>query len=88
MAFLTHRILWAHRQPVTTGSEGMLGALGEALSDLNPTGRVFVHGETWNATSLSPVVTGKQVKVMRVQGMMLEVEEFRTPADPPSRRTA
>jgi len=88
MAFLTQRILWAHRQQVTTGLEGLVGTLGEALSDLNPTGRVFVHGETWNATSTSPVVSGKQVKVMRVQGMMLEVEEFRTPADPLSRRMA
>jgi membrane-bound serine protease (ClpP class) len=88
MAFLTQRIVWAHRQQVTTGLEGLVGTLGEALSDLNPTGRVFVHGETWSATSTSPVVSGKQVKVMRVQGMMLEVEEFRTPADPLSRRMA
>ncbi len=88
MAFLTHRILWAHRQQVTTGLEGLVGSLGEALSDLNPTGRVFVHGESWSATSSSPVARGKQVKVTRVQGMMLEVEELRTPAEPLSRRMA
>jgi membrane-bound serine protease (ClpP class) len=88
MAFLTHRILWAHRQQVTTGLEGLVGTLGEALSDLNPTGRVFVHGESWSATSSSPVARGKQVKVTRVQGMMLEVEELRTPAEPLSRRMA
>jgi membrane-bound serine protease (ClpP class) len=88
MAFLTHRVLWAHRQRVTTGLEGLVGSQGEALSDLNPTGRVFIHGETWNATSSAPVVSGKQVKVMRVQGMMLEVEELRTPADSVSRRMA
>ncbi|MCI0410907.1 MAG: nodulation protein NfeD, partial [Acidobacteria bacterium] len=88
MAFLTHRILWVHRQQVTTGAEGLVGSLGEALSDLNPAGRVFVHGESWSATSSSPVARGKQVKVMRVQGMMLEVEELRTPAEPLSRRMA
>lgn len=86
MAFLTHRVLWAHRQHVTTGAEGLVGARGEAMSDLNPSGRVFVHGESWSATSPAPVERGKQVKVLRVQGMILEVEELRTPSDPLARR--
>jgi membrane-bound serine protease (ClpP class) len=81
MAFLTHRVLWAHRQPVTTGSEGLVGSRGEALSNLDPVGKVFVHGETWNACSASPVSSGKQVKVLQVQGMMLHVEEVAAPID-------
>jgi membrane-bound serine protease (ClpP class) len=81
-------VLWAHRQHVTTGAEGLVGARGEAMSDLNPSGRVFVHGESWSATSPAPVERGKQVKVLRVQGMILEVEELRTPSDPLARRNA
>jgi membrane-bound serine protease (ClpP class) len=77
MAFLTHRVVWAHRQRVTTGEEGLLGEIGEALSDLELEGRVFVHGETWNARSRSVIRKGSRVKVVGVQGMMLEVEEHR-----------
>jgi len=77
MAFLTHRVIWAHRQRVTTGEEGLVGETGEALSDLDPEGRVFVHGEYWNARSRSPVRKGSVVKVVAVQGMMLEVKEHR-----------
>jgi membrane-bound serine protease (ClpP class) len=77
MAFLTHRVLWAHRQRVTTGEEGLVGERGEALSDLDPEGRVFVHGEYWNARSRSPIPKGTVVKVVAVRGMMLDVEEHR-----------
>lgn len=77
MAFLTHRVVEAHRQRVTTGAEGLLGEIGEALSDLDPEGKVFVHGEYWNARSQSRIDRGSRVKVVGVQGMMLEVEEIR-----------
>jgi len=77
MAFLTRRVIWAHRQRVTTGGEGLLGELGNAITDLEPEGKVFVHGEIWNARSASPVARGRRVKVVRVQSMMLEVEELR-----------
>ena len=76
MAFLTHRVLWAHRQPVTTGEEGLVGEVGEAVSDLAPEGRVFVHGEDWAARSPSPVSRGSRVKVVAVRGMMLDVEKL------------
>lgn len=75
MAFLTQRVVWAHRQKVVTGGEGLVGAIAEVVTELAPSGRVFVHGETWNATSVAPVPQGKKVKVLRVQGMMLDVEE-------------
>ncbi len=77
IAFLTHRVIWAHRQRVTTGEQGMVGEVCEALSDLDPEGRVFVHGETWKARSRTPVRKGTRVKVVAVRGMMLEVEERR-----------
>jgi len=88
MAFLTQRVLWAHRQSVTTGQEGLIGMRGEAMSEINPEGRVFVRGETWNARSAAPVAKGKQVKVLGVQGMMLRVEELGNQDDSTSGRIA
>jgi membrane-bound serine protease (ClpP class) len=77
MAFLTHRVIWAHRQRITTGKEGLLGEVGEAASDLSPEGKVFVHGEFWNARGRTEIRRGSRVRVVGIQGMMLEVEEHR-----------
>jgi membrane-bound serine protease (ClpP class) len=76
-------VIWAHRQRVTTGEEGLIGEIGEAVSDLAPEGKVFVHGETWNARGRRPAPRGSRVKVVRVVGMMLEVEILRPPEAPP-----
>jgi membrane-bound serine protease (ClpP class) len=77
MAFLTHRVVWAHRQRVTTGEEGMVGETGVALTDLSPEGSVFVHGETWNARAREALPRGTRVKVVAVRGMILDVEPLR-----------
>jgi len=34
-----------------------------------------VHGETWNASSSSPISEGAEVRVVKVQGLKVEVEE-------------
>ena len=42
----------------------MVGETGEALDELNPSGRVQVHGEIWNAVSISGKINnGEQVRV-------------------------
>ena len=41
----------AQRRPATTGQAGMLGAVGEARSELDPVGLVFVFGELWRAVT-------------------------------------
>jgi membrane-bound serine protease (ClpP class) len=60
------------RRPVT-GAEGLIGKRGEARTALDPHGRVFVHGEIWNATGESPVALGQPVRVVRVEGLRLWV---------------
>jgi membrane-bound serine protease (ClpP class) len=75
----------AHRRPVLGGAEGMVGEIGEALTPLDPEGKVFVHGEYWNARSSAPVAGGSRVRVVRVEGLKLEVEP--ADADPSARRS-
>ncbi len=41
--------LRAHRRPVATGTEGLIGSRAEVRTVLAPRGKVFVHGELWNA---------------------------------------
>jgi membrane-bound serine protease (ClpP class) len=57
-----------------SGVEGMVGERGAAVSAVSETGRVFVHGEYWDAWSRSPISAGETVEVVRVEeGMRLEV---------------
>ena len=63
----------------TTGSEGLLGETGEALTQLNPDGRVKVHGEIWNAVSISgKIPKDGRVKIVGIENLTLRVEEVRS----------
>ncbi|RMH09146.1 MAG: nodulation protein NfeD [Nitrospirae bacterium] len=64
----------ALRGRTVTGSEGMIGLRGVAKTPLTPQGKVFVHGELWDATSTEPVQVGAPVEVIRVDGLMLQVK--------------
>lgn len=58
-----------------TGSEAMIGDETEALTDIDEEGKVFVRGEYWNAKSENPIKKGAKVKIIRVEGLSLIVEE-------------
>jgi membrane-bound serine protease (ClpP class) len=64
----------AHRKPVVSGSEQMLGSIGQAMEDFEETGHIHVHGETWQALSKSPVRRDDQVRVTAIDGLILHVE--------------
>jgi membrane-bound serine protease (ClpP class) len=51
---------------VVTGKEGLVGEIGVAQSDLEPEGKVFVHGELWNAEATEKIVKGTKVKILEV----------------------
>ena len=63
----------AQGSPVATGHEGLVGTLGTAVSDLTPAGKVFVHGEYWNAVADDPLASGDEVRVVAVEGLCLRV---------------
>ena len=73
-AFLMSIAWRARRNKVVTGSQGIVGELGVACTDLAPDGKVFVHGELWNAHSAKPVHSGAQVRVVALRQLELEVE--------------
>jgi len=72
--FLMTLALRARRNKVSTGREGMVGLIGVARTQLEPAGKVFVHGEIWDATSHAPVASGQAIVVRHVDGLRLEVE--------------
>jgi membrane-bound serine protease (ClpP class) len=74
MGGVTLMVVVAHRARVVTGAEGLAGEIGEAITDIAGSGKVFVHGEYWNATSVQPIASGAKVRVKTVHQLGLEVE--------------
>jgi membrane-bound serine protease (ClpP class) len=72
--FLLSLAIKARRNKSLMGGEGLLNEIGEARTVLAPSGKVFVHGEYWDAVSSSPVESGREVRVVAVDGMKLRVE--------------
>jgi membrane-bound serine protease (ClpP class) len=72
--FLLSLAVRARRNKVETGSEGMIGETGAAVTELAPEGKIFVHGEYWDAVSPRPVAIGGRVRVTAIQGLKLTVE--------------
>ncbi|PKN53534.1 MAG: serine protease [Deltaproteobacteria bacterium HGW-Deltaproteobacteria-13] len=59
-----------------TGAEAMVGDEIEALTDIADEGKVFTRGEYWSAKSEKPVKKGAKVRVVKVDGLNLIVEEI------------
>jgi membrane-bound serine protease (ClpP class) len=82
-AFGVTKVIQARRRPPVTGSEGLVGALAEARTPLEPRGTVFVKGELWQAESLEgPVEKGARVEIVGITGFRLHVR--RVPGLPES----
>lgn len=72
--FLMTLVMRAHKNRVATGVEAMVGEVGVARTALGPDGKVFVHGELWNATARSEIAEGARVRVRAVEGLRVIVE--------------
>jgi membrane-bound serine protease (ClpP class) len=77
--FLLSLAIRARRNKSLMGGEGVLNQIGEARTALAPAGKIFVHGEYWDAVSSTPVEAGGEVRVVAVDGMKLRVEPKEAP---------
>jgi membrane-bound serine protease (ClpP class) len=60
----------------TTGSMGLVGEIGVVKKALTPEGKVFVHGELWNARAKEALDENVKVRVVKVVNLVLEVESI------------
>jgi membrane-bound serine protease (ClpP class) len=68
--------LKAQRLKPTTGMNALVGEQGKANELLNPSGMVLVHGELWQAESMSGDISkGEKIRVKDMQGFKLFVEK-------------
>jgi membrane-bound serine protease (ClpP class) len=60
-------------RPQFAGREGMLGDVAVVDRDIDPRGRVFLHGEYWNAVSDEAIAAGESVEILSVDSLELRV---------------
>jgi membrane-bound serine protease (ClpP class) len=75
MFFVAGMALRARRRPVATGSEQLVGAPGVVLEDFEGEGWARVHGENWQVRSRTPLARGAKVRVVGIDGLVLDVEK-------------
>lgn len=67
----------SQRRPAVSGPAGMVGAAGEALSDIAPgsVGQIRAHGEIWRAVAATAIPRGARVRVESVDGLTMTVHQ-------------
>ena len=73
---LVRLVYLSYRRKSTVGEEGMVGEVGTAKTEVHQQGKVLVHGEYWNASSERPIPAGARVRVIKVHGLKVEVEQM------------
>jgi membrane-bound serine protease (ClpP class) len=76
IAVVTQLVLRAHRKPVVSGKEELLGSIGEVViipgDDHYP--RARIRGELWQIRSDQSLSSGQRVRVISIDGLILKVE--------------
>jgi membrane-bound serine protease (ClpP class) len=72
--FLMTVAIQARKNKIVTGAEGLIGEVAVAQTALAPSGKVFVHGELWDAVAPTNIPAGEKVVVQKVDGLRLQVE--------------
>lgn len=76
MFMVGYLVFKSQRRKPTLGLEGLVGEIGDVRVRLNPTGKIFVHGEYWNAQGDGEVPVGEKVQVVGFDGMCLKVRRL------------
>jgi membrane-bound serine protease (ClpP class) len=70
---VSYLVFRSQKSKPTMGYEGLVGEVGEVRAKLSPSGKVFVHGEYWNAQAEDEIAVGEKVEVIGYDGMSLKV---------------
>lgn len=78
--FVAGLVFRAQMSKPRTGTKGLVGEIGIVKKALTPEGKVFIHGELWNAKAQEEVDENTKVRVVNVVNLMLEVERLDEPS--------
>jgi membrane-bound serine protease (ClpP class) len=74
LLILARLALAARRRPVVSGREQILGSTGVVLS-ADAEAYALVEGERWKVRAASPLLPGDRVRVVGIDGLVLDVEK-------------
>jgi membrane-bound serine protease (ClpP class) len=75
-AFVAFYLVKAQSSATSTGFEGLMGDEGIAVTSVDRSGKIFIHGEYWDAESDEAISAGDKVKVVQVKsGFKLKVKK-------------
>jgi membrane-bound serine protease (ClpP class) len=75
LLWLIGRLLTVRRRPPRTGGEVLIGMTGEVIKDFTGSGRIWLLGESWQASYPGTVRKGQKVRVAAKNGLVLTVEK-------------
>jgi membrane-bound serine protease (ClpP class) len=73
---VSYLVFRSQKSKPTLGLAGLVGEVGEVRGKLSPAGKIFVHGEYWNAQADGEIDVGEKVKVVGYDGMCLKVSRL------------
>ena len=73
---ISYLVFRSQKSKPTMGMQGLVGEIGEVRGKLSPGGKIFVHGEYWNAEADGEIDVGEKVKVIGFEGMCLKVSRL------------
>ncbi|MBI4529428.1 MAG: nodulation protein NfeD [Deltaproteobacteria bacterium] len=78
MVLIGYLVVKSQKRKPTLGLQGLVGETGEVRVKLDPMGKIFVHGEYWNAESIDKgeIPPGAKVRVVGFDGMCLKVRRL------------
>jgi len=76
MFLVGYLVFKSQRRKPTLGLEGLIGEIGDVRVKLSPAGKIFVHGEYWNAEGEGEIAVGEKVRVVGFDGMCLKVKRL------------
>jgi membrane-bound serine protease (ClpP class) len=72
--FVISAAIKARNRPVVSGREELVSGHGVVLDDFTGKGRIRIHGEVWQAESPVPVRRGDKVRVVALEGLVLQIQ--------------
>lgn len=69
-------LITKRRKKSLSGAPGMIGLVGEVKEWKRTEGKIFVHGELWNAASEASLSPGDKAVILEVDGLTLKIKPF------------
>jgi membrane-bound serine protease (ClpP class) len=73
---ITYILIRQKNKPNLVGNRELIGKIGEARTNLDYEGQVFVRGELWKAIASEPIAKGEKVEVISEEGLVLKVKKY------------